>query len=153
MTELLFPELVHQQFFRKIFSSKDKESIRVAGILADYLRLDADCFIMKNSEVSVFVTSGGIYPAVLVSNGFNYLYVDPAEDTETISYISKEAASFALTVYIAQLLMREFLMDASNPSFHVCYPSEIKLNAMKHLSGEELHEFNEYVSYLEMCSF
>lgn len=153
MSESLFSELIYQQFSRKIHSSQDQESIRVAGILADYLRLDADCFIMKNSEVSVFVTSGGVYPAVMVSNGFNYLLVNPTEDTESIAYISKQAASFALTVYIAQLLTREFLMDASNPSFHICYTSEIKLSAMKHLKGEELQQFDEYVSYLELCSF
>lgn len=153
MSESLFPELVHQQFSRRVYSSQDQESIRVAGILADYLRLDADCFIMKNSEVSVFVTNGGIYPAVMVSNGFNYLHVNPTEGTETITHISKQAASFALTAYVAQLLTREFLFEGSNPSFHICYTSEIKLNAMKHLKGEELQQFDEYVSYLELCSF
>lgn len=148
MSEPIFIK-VRESNSRVITSSTDLASIEAAKILADYLCLQGDCFISRSCEVNVFVTYNGAYPSAYVSQGFTYLKFEPSEETEDLHFISATSASFALTCLLVHLYSRRKFQKTSNPSFHICYPSEIKMSALEVLKGGSVEEFIEYIDYIE----
>lgn len=148
MSEQAYTKILESQS-RVITSSPDFASVEAGKILADFLCLKGDCFVSRGCRVEIFVSYDGVYPAVSVSQGYSFLKIDFAHDTEDFNFVSATSASFALSCLLAHLYSTKKRNEKTNPFFHICYPSELKRTALEVLKGGAVDEFINYVEYIE----